>query len=116
MKVINFGTYCGLEWTKLSGEYLLGLADMGNIEALNELTRRKNLPIEEKTIGFGAHSGKKLVELDVNYLMWVMEVVEDKESERYLSARDAVEYIKAHKRVNSSISFDDYGDSYIDVV
>lgn len=28
---IDFGIYNGLEWDKLSTEYLNGLADMGNI-------------------------------------------------------------------------------------
>lgn len=75
-KHITFGKYSELSWNKLSSEYLYGLADMGNIDAQNELIRRAKLPIEEQIIGFGKHIGKYWIELDDNYLQWITDTME----------------------------------------
>ncbi|PIF04679.1 MAG: hypothetical protein CSA86_01055 [Arcobacter sp.] len=91
--IIDFGIYKGLEWKKLSSEYLHGLADMGNIQADEYLEKLYNSPIEIQTVGFGKFSGSLWVELDVDYLHWILNNVDVSNIKHILASR-ALEYIK----------------------
>ena len=102
---INFGIYANLEWDKLSTEYLHGLADMGNIEAQEELDNRYNAPIQTQKIGFGKYSGCMWVELDTDYLYWLINNV-DTSTIKFKLANKALEYIKEHN----------ISDEFIDVI
>ena len=102
---IDFGMYTSLEWDKLSTEYLHGLADMGNIEAQNRLQSIYKTPIEKQKIGFGKFSGQKCIDLDVDYLYWILNNV-DTVNIKYKLAIRALEYIKKH--INN--------DDFIDVI
>jgi|TARA_R110002033_G_scaffold138808_3_gene177847 uncharacterized protein (DUF3820 family) len=90
---IDFGIYNGLEWDKLSTEYLNGLADMGNVQAKEQLEKIYNSPIETQKIGFGKFSNYKWVDVDSDYLLWIIENV-DVNNIKYTLALKALEYIK----------------------
>jgi len=106
--IIDFGIYNGLEWEKLSTEYLHGLADSGNTEAKEYLEKIYSSPIETQCVGFGKFSGSFWVELDVEYLYWILNNV-DSSSIKFSLATKALQYIK--DRSNS----DDFGDViYVD--
>ena len=93
MNTIDFGIYTNLEWEKLSSEYLHGLADMGNAQAKKQLDKIYNSPIQTQEIGFGKFSGSKWVDLDVDYLYWMIENV-DTNNIKYILASRALDYIK----------------------
>ena len=99
---INFGIYNDLEWDKLSTEYLHGLADMGNIQAQEQLDNRYNSPIQTQKIGFGKFSGYNWVELDVDYLYWIMNNI-DTNNIKYSLAIRALDYIKEHNNKDEFI-------------
>ena len=92
---IDFGIYNGLEWEKLSTEYLHGLADMGNIQARDKLERRYHSPIQTQTVGFGKFSGYKWIDLDVDYLYWIIDNI-DTNNIKYMLANRALKYIEEH--------------------
>jgi len=105
---IDFGVYNTLEWEKLSTEYLHGLADMGNIYAKEQLEKKYNSPIENQRVGFGKFSGSKWVELDVDYLYWILNNV-DAQNIKSILATKALKYIEEHP------SGDEFGDViYVD--
>ncbi len=89
---INFGIYDGLEWNKLSTEYLNGLADMGNNEAKEQLEKLYNSPIETQKVGFGKFADFKWVDVDRDYLEWIIQNVDTKNI-KYTLALKALEYI-----------------------
>ena len=110
--VITFGIYEGLEINKLSTEYLHGLADMGNIQASEQLKKTYDAPIETQKIGFGKFSGFLWVDLDVDYLIWIVDTVE-KENIKYTLAVKALEFI--NKNSYEKVEQDDFGDViYVD--
>ena len=89
---IDFGIYNGLEWEKLSTEYLHGLTDMGHKKASEELEKIYNSPIENQLVGFGKFAQHKWISLDVDYLYWILENV-DMHNIKYILAKKALEYI-----------------------
>lgn len=89
---IDFGIYNGLEWEKLSTEYLHGLADMGNDDAKEYLEKIYSSPIETQYVGFGKYSGSLWVELDVEYLYWILNNV-DSSNIKFTLATKALDYI-----------------------
>ena len=93
---IDFGIYKGLEWEKLSTEYLHGLADMGNIHAQKKLKIIYNSPIQTQRVGFGKFAGYKWVDLDVDYLYWIVNNI-DINGIKYILAKRALKYIEEHK-------------------
>jgi len=106
--IIDFGVYNTLEWEKLSTEYLHGLSDMGNTEAKEQLEQRYNAPIQNQKIGFGKFSGNLWIELDVDYLHWILNNV-DTSNIKFILASKALKY----KEENSPISNDE---DFIDVI
>lgn len=90
---IDFGIYKGLEWDKLSSEYLNGLADMGNTQAKEQLEKIYNSPIESQKVGFGKYADYKWVDVDSSYLQWIIKNV-DTNNIKYTLATKALEYIK----------------------
>jgi len=92
---IDFGIYNNLEWDKLSTEYLHGLADMGNIQAQEQLTSIYDSEIQTQKIGFGKYSGRIWTDLDADYLYWILDNV-DTNNIKYKLATRALEYIKEH--------------------
>lgn len=102
---IDFGIYRGLEWDKLSTEYLHGLADTGNKEAQKQLDKIYNSPIETQKIGFGKFAGYKWINLDTEYLHWILDNV-DTNNIKYILAARALKYIDEH---NNS-------DEFVDVI
>lgn len=111
-ELIDFGTYNGIEWEKLSSEYLYGLSDMGHREAKDELHRRTNLPIEKQIVGFGKHIGKLWIELDMEYLHWITSTMEPT-NDKVILAYEAIEYKQNNNIIdmdyseNQDISYDD---------
>jgi len=107
-EIINFGIYKDLEWEKLSSEYLHGLADMGNTNAKEYLEKKYNSPIQTQKIGFGKFSSTLWVDVDIDYLYWILNNVEQKNI-RFILAKKALDYIEKH---NDS---DEFGDViYVD--
>jgi hypothetical protein len=104
-KIINFGEYSGLSWELLSDEYLKGLKDMECEGAENELARRKNLPIENKLIGFGKHSRKPWIEADPQYLRWIIGTF-GAEDQRSVDANIALDYIEKNIEAEEICSFE----------
>ncbi|MEA3353008.1 MAG: hypothetical protein U9Q33_04225 [Campylobacterota bacterium] len=92
---IDFGIYKGLDWDKLSTEYLHGLEDMGNKQAKKQLNKIYDSPIETQKIGFGKFSGYKWIDLDVDYLYWILENV-DSNNIKYILANKALRFIQEH--------------------
>lgn len=106
--VIDFGVYNGLEWEKLSTEYLHGLADMGNTEAQEYLAKIYSSPIETQRVGFGKFLGSNWVDLEVEYLYWILHNVNNTNIKHKLATK-ALDFIK--KRSTS----DEFGDViYVD--
>jgi hypothetical protein len=106
--IIDFGIYNNLEWKKLSTEYLHGLADMGNTQAKECLERIYSSPVETQTIGFGKFSGSLWVDLDVDYLYWILNNV-DSLNIKFTLATKALEYIQSQSDI------DEFGDViYVD--
>lgn len=100
--MIDFGIYSGLEWSKLSTEYLHGLADMGNEEAQNQLKKIYDSPIEFQKVGFGQFAAYKWIDLNVDYLYWIIENV-DRNHIKYLLATRALKYIESNNNNNEDI-------------
>jgi len=96
---IDFGVYKNIKWNDLSTEYLHGLADMGNKKALEQLEIIYNLPIETQKIGFGKFTGKIWVELDIDYLYWILNNV-DSTNIKFTLAKKAVNYIEKYNKVD----------------
>ena len=92
---IDFGIYSGLEWNKLSTEYLHGLADMDNKEASSQLTKIYSSPIQNQIVGFGKFSGLKWIDLDTDYLYWVLQNI-DSNNIKYILANKALKYIQEY--------------------
>jgi hypothetical protein len=92
---IDFGIYSGLEWEKLSTEYLHGLADMGNMQAQNKLKSIYDSPIQTQRVGFGKFAGYNWVELEVDYLYWIIENVDTNGIKNILANR-ALKYMEEH--------------------
>ena len=90
---IDFGVYTDLEWDKLSTEYLHGLADMGNSEAKEQLESIYSSDIETQKIGFGKFLGTRWVDLDVDYLYWIINNV-DANNIKYELASRTLKYIQ----------------------
>ena len=90
-RLITFGKYENITWDKLSSEYLYGLADMGNIDAKSELTRRMKLPIDKQIVGFGKHIGKLWIELDNDYLHWITSTMEPT-NDKVILAYEAIDF------------------------
>ena len=105
-EIIDFGIYNNLEWDKLSTEYLHGLADMGNTQAKEQLDKIYNSAIETQKVGFGKFSGRLWVELDVDYLYWILNNV-DITNIKHTLASKALKY----KDDNSKVD-----DDFIDVI
>lgn len=99
---IDFGVYNNLKWEKLSTEYLHGLADMGNIQAQEQLDKIYDSPIETQRIGFGKFSGNNWIDLDVDYLYWILNNV-DTNNIKYILATKALKYIEEHISNNEDI-------------
>ena len=95
---IDFGIYNGLQWDKLSTEYLNGLADMGNIQAKEQLNKLYNSPIETQKVGFGKFADYKWVDVDSDYLLWITENV-DVNNIKYTLALKALKYIKNNTHI-----------------
>ena len=95
---IDFGIYNGLEWDKLSTEYLNGLADMGNTQAKDQLEKIYNSPIDTQKVGFGKFADYKWIDVDRDYLLWITENV-DVSNIKYVLALKALEYIKSNAHV-----------------
>ena len=107
-ETIDFGVYANLEWEKLSTEYLHGLSDMGNVQAKEQLDQMYNSPIENQRVGFGKFSSAKWVELDVDYLFWILDNL-DANNIKSILASKALKYIEEHP------SNDEFGDViYVD--
>ncbi len=92
---IDFGIYNNLEWDKLSTEYLHGLADMGNIQAQDKLKSIYDSPIQTQRVGFGKFAGYNWVELEVDYLYWIIENI-DTNGIKCILANRALKYIEEH--------------------
>jgi len=92
---IDFGVYNSLEWDKLSTEYLHGLSDMGSIQAKKLLEKIYDSPIESQRVGFGKYSGSKWVDLDVDYLFWILDNL-DSNNIKSILATKALKYIEEH--------------------
>lgn len=92
---IDFGVYNTLQWKQLSTEYLHGLADMGSIQAKEQLDEIYNAPIENQKIGFGKFSGNMWVDLDMDYLYWILNNV-DAQNIKSILANKAMKYIEEH--------------------
>lgn len=92
---IDFGIYNGLEWDKLSTEYLHGLVDMGNKQAQKQLDSIYNSPIETQKVGFGKFAGYMWIDLDIDYLYWILENI-DNHNIKYILANKALKYIQDH--------------------
>ena len=92
---IDFGIYNNLEWHKLSTEYLHGLSDMGNTQAQELLEKIYDSPIEIQVVGFGKYSGTKWVELDVDYLFWILNNLEPSNIKAILASK-SLKYIEEH--------------------
>jgi len=92
---IDFGIYSSLEWEKLSTEYLHGLADMGNIQAQDKLKSIYDSPIQTQRVGFGKFAGYNWVELEVDYLYWIIENI-DTNGIKCILANRALKYIEEH--------------------
>ena len=106
--IIDFGIYNTLEWNKLSTEYLHGLADMGNVQAKEQLEKIYDSPIENQIVGFGKFSGAKWIELDVDYLFWIIDNLDSKNIKSILASK-SLTYIEEHG------TSDDFGDViYVD--
>lgn len=106
--IIDFGVYSMLEWEKLSTEYLHGLADMGNEHAKEQLEKIYNSPIENQRVGFGKFSGNKWVDLDVDYLYWILDNLDSNNIKSILASK-SLKYIEEHE------SNDEFGDViYVD--
>lgn len=101
-ETIDFGIYSGIEWSKLSSEYLHGLADMGNKQAKDQLDKIYNSPIEIQKIGFGKFAGCNWIDLDVEYLYWILDNV-DRNNIKYILANKALKYIEEHRSFNDDI-------------
>ena len=95
---INFGIYSGLEWEKLSTEYLHGLADMGDIQAQDKLKKIYDSPIQTQRVGFGKFAGYIWTELDADYLYWILNNVETN-GIKYILANRALKYIEEHSNI-----------------
>jgi len=93
--IIDFGVYDSLEWDKLSTEYLHGLADMGNMKAKEQLDKIYSYPIENQIVGFGKFIGKNWIDLDVDYLYWILNNV-DTANIKVMLAHKALKYIEEH--------------------
>jgi len=93
--IIDFGIYNNLEWDKLSTEYLHGLADMGNTQAKELLEKIYDSPIENQRVGFGKYSGSKWIELDVDYLFWILDNL-DTNNIKSILATKSLKYIEEH--------------------
>jgi hypothetical protein len=107
-EIIEFGVYSTLEWEKLSTEYLHGLADMGNKKAQDQLEKLYSSPIENQRVGFGKFSGNLWVELDSDYLFWILNNL-DANNIKSILANKALKYIVEHP------SNDEFGDViYVD--
>jgi uncharacterized protein (DUF3820 family) len=104
---IDFGTYSGLEWDKLSSEYLNGLADMGNQKAKEQLDKIYNSPIESQKVGFGKFAGYRWIDLDIDYLKWILNNI-DRNNIKFLLANKALNYIY------ENINIDDIDVIYVD--
>lgn len=100
-ETIDFGEYNGLQWNKLSTEYLHGLSDMGNENAKEQLNKIYSLPIEQQRVGFGKFSGLHWIELNVDYLYWIMNNIDAKNIKVSLAK-------KALKYKEESIQLDDF--------
>jgi hypothetical protein len=105
--IIDFGTYGGLEWDKLSSEYLHGLADMGNQKAKEQLDKIYNSPIESQKVGFGKFAGYRWIDLDIDYLKWILNNI-DRNNIKFLLANKALNYIY------ENINIDDIDVIYVD--
>jgi len=99
--VIDFGVYKNIKWTDLSTEYLHGLADMGNKQAQKQLEFIYELPIETQKIGFGKFAGKIWVELDRDYLYWILNNV-DSSNIKFTLAKKALKYIEKYNNVDDN--------------
>ena len=99
--VIDFGVYKNIKWTDLSTEYLHGLADMGNKQAQQQLEFIYELPIETQKIGFGKFAGKIWVELDRDYLYWILNNV-DSSNIKFTLAKKALKYIEKYNNVDDN--------------
>lgn len=97
--IIEFGIYTGLSWDKLSLEYLHGLADMGNDQAIKQLESIYNLPIQEQRIGFGKYTNSLWVDLELDYLYWLLENIEPSNIKHTLATK-AFNYIVKHRDNN----------------
>ena len=93
--IVDFGIYSGLEWEKLSTEYLHGLADMGNTQAKEKLEKIYHSPIQTQKVGFGKFTGCNWIDLDVDYLYWIIDNV-DTNNIKYILAKKALRYIEKH--------------------
>lgn len=105
---IDFGIYSGLEWDKLSTEYLQGLSDMGNTQAKEYLDKIYNSPIETQKVGFGKYASKNWVDLDMDYLYWILDNI-DSNNIKYKLANKALKYIQENQS-----GFDDVEVIYVD--
>ena len=94
--IIDFGVYNGLEWEKLSTEYLHGLADMGSIEAKEYLEKIYSSPIENQRVGFGKFAGSFWIDLDVEYLYWIINNVDSNNIKHKLAIK-TLEYKEEHR-------------------
>ncbi|MEA3383729.1 MAG: hypothetical protein U9Q20_03510 [Campylobacterota bacterium] len=94
-KTIDFGIYNGLNWDQLSTEYLHGLADMDNQEAIDQLKKIYNSDIENQKVGFGKFTGYKWIELDTDYIYWLLENI-DPTNIKYTLANKALKFIQEH--------------------
>ena len=94
-EIIDFGVYENIKWNDLSTEYLHGLADMGNAQAEQKLEEIYSLPIETQKVGFGKFAGKIWIDLDTDYLYWIINNV-DSCNMKFILAKKALNYIDKH--------------------
>lgn len=99
---IDFGIYEGLSWDKLSLEYLHGLSDMGNTKAKQQLENIYNLPIQEQRVGFGKYYNSLWIDLDIEYLYWILNNI-DPTSIKHTLATKALEYICKYRDINNDL-------------
>jgi hypothetical protein len=99
---IDFGIYKDLDWDKLSTEYLHGLSDMGNTQAKEQLDKIYSSPIQDQKIGFGKFIGNRWVDLDIDYLYWIVNNIENSNIKYTLASR-AIKYIKQYNNNDEEI-------------
>ncbi|MDB2405504.1 hypothetical protein N9W00_01040, partial [Arcobacteraceae bacterium] len=73
-----------------------------NLQAKNELEKIYNSPIQNQIVGFGKFSRYKWIDLDVDYLYWIMDNI-DVNNIKHILAKRTLKYIEEHSNIEEFI-------------